>query len=310
MARLALLTALVLLATATPAAATFPGRNGPLAYNQAVGGGGVPETDRADLMLQRTRTARPRPIADCERIDGVPSGGDCTATSFHSLSFSADGRWIAFDAGARIGMIPATGGQVTLLPAATADDGDPVFSPNGKRIVFTGANDRGGTDLWVRAADGSGPAHLLINDAAQPAISFRDALAYTRGDNVYIRPPGGVRRHLVTSGVSPDWSPDGKRLAIIRPLPSLTFDDPIGRIYTVRRNGRGLTAVGRQRYASNPAWSPDGRLIAYDGFDLGVYVKRIGSAAPAREWAPTQIGSEGAFVTSSFPAWRPLRVRR
>jgi Tol biopolymer transport system component len=213
---------------------------------------------------------------------------------------------MAFDAGARIGIIAVTGGDVRLLPAATGDDGDPAFSPDGRRIFFTGANDRGGTDLYVRAADGSGAARLLINDAAQPAVSARGALAYARGGNIYMRPPGHAQRRFVTSGVAPDWSPDGRRLALIRPLANLTFDAPIAHIYTVRRDGRGLTQVGRQRYASNPAWSPNGRLIAYDGFDLGVYVKRVGVAAPAREWATTQIGDEGGFVTASGPAWRPL----
>ena len=109
----------------------------------------------------------------------------------------------------------------------------------------------------------------------------------------------------MTSGVSPDWSPNGRRLALVRPLATLTFDAPIGRIYTVAASGRDLRRVGRAKNASHLVWSPDGRWLAYDGFDLGVHVKRVGSHAQAREIASTQISGESGSVVSFGPAWRP-----
>ena len=69
-----------------------------------------------------------------------------------------------------------------------------------------------------------------------------------RSGNVYSANPNGGARRWVTSGVSPDWSPNGRRLALVRPLPSLTFDDPIGRMYTVAASGRDLRRVGRSKY--------------------------------------------------------------
>jgi TolB protein len=308
MARLALLTALALLALASPAAATFPGRNGVLVYSQGTSAGDQePPRDTSAILAQRSRSAEPRVLVKCELNDGQPSSGDCTARDFRSLSFSPDGQLIAFDSGERVGIIAAGGGQVTLLPAVTSDDGDPAFTPDGKRIVFTGANDHGSTDLYVRRVDGSGTPRMLINDAGQPAFSARGVLAYVRSGNVYLRLPKHGKRRWVTSGVSPDWSPDGKRLVIIRPRPSLTFDLPVGRIYTVRPNGHGLTRVGREDYASNPVWSPNGRLIAYDGLDLGVHVKLVGTNAQAKEWAPTQYSGESGSIASFNPVWRPLR---
>jgi hypothetical protein len=51
-------------------------------------------------------------------------------------------------------------------------------------------------------------------------------------------------------------------------------------------------------------WSPDGRWLAFDGFDLGVHRRRL-SGGPMREVAPTQIGDEGAYVSSYRATWQP-----
>jgi Tol biopolymer transport system component len=41
-----------------------------------------------------------------------------------------------FDAGTRLALVDADGGNLTLLPAQTPDDGDPTFAPDGRRIAF------------------------------------------------------------------------------------------------------------------------------------------------------------------------------
>ena len=91
---------------------------------------------------------------DCQLTDGAPSGGNCAGTSYRSPSYSRDGARIVFDAGERIGVMAADGSGLSLLPAVTADDGNPAFAPDGQRIVFSGTNDRGTTDLYVRRVDG------------------------------------------------------------------------------------------------------------------------------------------------------------
>ena len=298
-----------LVVAAAPAQATFPGRNGGIAYSQHTTSGDldplITEHWRLAVALPPFGSDRQRRLLDCEISDGAPSSGDCgTGTSYRSPSYSPDGKRIVFDAGERLAIIDADGGDAVLLPAATTDDGDPCFSHDGKRIAFTGVNDRGGTDLYTRRLAG-GAAHLIIHDSGEPAWSSRGRLAYVRSGNVYsARPDGGARR-WVTSGVSPDWSPHGSRLAFVRPLPRLTFDGPTGRMYTVAASGRDLRRVGRRTDVSHPVWSPDGRWVAYDGFDLGVYVKRLGSGAAPREVAPTQFSGESGSVSSFSPAWRP-----
>lgn len=295
-------------AFASPAQATFPGTNGGIAFGQRTTSGDpdpvITEHSRLLVALPPFRGRRMQTLLDCQITDGAPSGGNCTGTDYRSPSYSRNGEKIVFDAGARLAIIDADGGEAVLQPAATANDGDPCFSPDGKRIAFTGVNDRGGTDLYIRVREG-GATRMIIQDAGAPAWSSRNRLAYVRSGNVYTANPNGGDRRWVTSGVSPDWSPHASRLALVRPLPSLTFDGVTGRMYTVTSSGHDLRRVGRSEDASHPVWSPDGHWLAYDGFDLGVNIKRTSSSVPAFEVAPTQFSGESGSVSSFSPAWRP-----
>jgi Tol biopolymer transport system component len=263
-----------------------------------------PTVEHTRIVTRRATGTTDRTLVDCELTGGVPSAGNCAGTSYTSPSYSPDGSRIVFDAGDRIGVMAADGSGLTLLPAVTATDGDPVFAPDGRRIAFTGTTDRGTTDLYVRRLDGA--AQLIINDAGEPSWSSRDVIAYVRSGNVYVARPGGQHRRFVTSGVSPDWSPDGRRLILVRPLARLTFDAPIGRMYEVGAHGEGLRRIGPAADASDPKWSPQGNWIAYEVFESGVFAKKLGSSAPAREVAVTQSSGESGSVAAFDPAWRPL----
>ena len=163
-------------------------------------------------------------------------------------SYSPDGRLIAFDAGGGSPSISTSGGQVTLLPAASDDDGNPAFvARRPEQIAFTATNDRGGTDILMRRVDGRGEvAPRSSYDATEPAWSARGDLAYVRDGNIYLRPRGNPHRRFVTSGISPDWSPDGKRLVIVRPRPNLVFAAPY-RTHLHGPAGRSRAAAGRRR---------------------------------------------------------------
>ena len=297
---------LLALVAAMPAEATFPGRNGVIVFARSSGSGDADPQLREQraLIAMAPGSTRQRVLVRCELTDGVPSGGDCTATSFAAPSYAPRGGRIVFDAGERLGLIDADGGDLRLLPAATPDDGSPAFSPDGRRIVFAGANDRGTTDLYVRRLDGGG-ARPIVLDAGEPAWSSRNVVAYVRSGNVYVARPGGRHRRFVTSGVSPDWSPDGRRLAVVRPSPRLTFDAPIGSIYLVSPSGRGPRRVRGVDDASFPAWSPNGRSLTYQRFDTGIFLKRLGRRGE-RLLVEDQFSGENGFVSSFQPAWRPL----
>lgn len=297
---------LVVAGTAPAAQAAFPGRNGAIGYAfRSASGDSGPFVEGAGLAAKVVGREQEVDIVRCERTDGAPTSGDCTGTAYQSPSFSADGRRIVFDAGEWLGLIGAGGAGLHLLPAVTADDGDPAFSPDGRRIVLTGTNDRGTTDLYVHRL-GSMFARMIVQDAAEPAWSSRNEIAYVRDGNIYVTNRKGGRRRFVASGVSPDWSPGGGRLVLVRPLPRLTFAGAVGRMFTVGARGRGLHRVFRRvKDAFGPVWSPDGRWIAYQRFDAGIFAKRLGSSGPATEVAQTQISGESGSVASFDPSWRP-----
>jgi Tol biopolymer transport system component len=294
-------------ALAPPAQAILPGQNGAVVFAQRTTSGDSvdPTVDHTRLVTRHATGTRDRVLVDCELTGGIPSAGNCAGTSYRSPSYSRDGSRIVFDAGTQIGVMAADGSALTLLPAVTADDGNPAFAPDGRRIVFTGSNDRGTTDLYVRRVDGGAP-QLIVNDAGEPSWSSRDVIAYVRSGNIYVARPGGLHRRFVTSGVSPDWSPDGRRLLLVRPLATLTFDAPIGRMYQVAAHGEGLRRIGPAVDASHPAWSPQGNWIAYEVFESGVFAKKLDSSAAAREIAPSQTSGESGTVASFDPSWRPL----
>jgi hypothetical protein len=288
---------------APPAQAAFPGRNGAIGYafRNATGDSG-PLVEHVGLKARLLSREEPRTLVDCELSAGVPSGGNCTATRFLSPSYSPDGSRLVFDAGERLGAIGAGGAGLYLLSPVTSNDGDPSFAPDGKRIVFTGANDQGGTDVW-RTRLGGMFARLIVKDATMPAWSSRNAIAFVRGGRTYVARHDGSHERLVTSGVSPDWSPDGGRLAVIRPLRGA---GTIGRIYVVGARGRAPHRIGRANDAASPVWSPNGLWLAFDRFDAGIFAKPLRGGAPAREVATTQVSGESGSVVAFGPTWRPL----
>jgi TolB protein len=74
--------------------------------------------------------------------------------------------------------------------------------------------------------------------------------------------PDGTHLAVLRPGYSPDWSPDGERIA---------FADQ-GEIYTMKADGSGvrlLTDSSRSHRAGYPAYSPGGGKIAFADYRDG-----------------------------------------
>jgi Tol biopolymer transport system component len=61
------------------------------------------------------------------------------------------------------------GGPATVLTDNDVEDGDPVFSPSGERIVFVSRRPDARPNLWVMDADGSDAGSLTTVEEGEEA---------------------------------------------------------------------------------------------------------------------------------------------
>ena len=159
--------------------------------------------------------------AAAETSGAAEPGGARARSSFPAI---APGPW-------RIWTIRPDGSDLRQLTQAGADeqDVDPVFSPDGKLLLFTST--RGGkTGVWKSARDGSKPERICDGDQAewspggQQIVLRRDEQIWTRelasGRENRISPPDWPH----CSG--PAWSPDGQRHRLRLPLGGRQRDLP------------------------------------------------------------------------------------
>jgi Tol biopolymer transport system component len=180
-----------------------------------------------------------------------------------------------------------SGGRATNLTAnagtstSEADDDSPAWSPDGRWIAFTSTRDHEGdslsdNEIYVMRADGSGARRIPVDAAIKFAprwlpdgrlgyVACRDALTTCR---VVARSLDGHEEETLAEGAAAVFSaqsPDGSRLALIRPAPTDWFDHPAGDIYVSDADGSDLHQLTDtpDAFESSPAWSPDGTRIAF-----------------------------------------------
>ena len=279
-----LLGALAALAAGAPAAqATFPGKNGRVAF--AV-------EERGELAFRALATVKPdsrgdRFLRECPVPDQQPETGDCSI-DYRDPAWSPNGRRLVFDAGRSLALIDPDGTGFRKLEAFSADDGEPAFSPSGRRIAFSG---RSATRRAVFVADVSGgEARRVVSDGAAPDWSRRDLIAFERRGAIYrVRPSGKAPRRL-TAGRDPSWAPSGREIAFARR----------GGIYVARADGRRAQRLVRCSGCRAPAFSPDGKLLVYDSGGLQVARVRDGRRL-------LSLVEDAPGFDASGAAWQPLR---
>jgi serine/threonine-protein kinase len=201
----------------------------------------------------------------------------------------------------------------------TFDEGvelDPAISPDGQMLAYVAGGPETG-EIMVKQRDGDRPVYpapSLPRPQRSPKWSPDGTrLAFQTPAGIYVIPALGGTAMLVPGSDSGgplfglDWSPDGSRLAY----------SSGGKLFVTdaERGGRRLLHEGRWdiRGASAPAWSPDGRSIAFivENADF-VYgsVGNFANFAPTRlmlvmlaDSAETMLIDDGAMNLS--PQWLP-----
>jgi TolB protein len=234
-------------------AATFPGENGKIAY------------------IDESHGALPLKVVNADgsarRAVHVPAGvndGDAYP------SFSATGQRIAFAQQTtfpvrreHVDVVNADGSDVTQLTRGKGLDRHPAFSPAGDEIVFDRVT-RGSPKVFRIGSDGSGLRRLT--EGSYPSLSpDGKRLLFTRGRGsrgrakIFIAHADGSNAKELTTGAEPRLSPDGRRVVFVDG-PNLANR----KLYVIGTDGTGRRAVDAATgHFSSPAFSPDGRDIAY-----------------------------------------------
>ena len=250
-----------------------------------------------------TTTPRSRPTPTPR-----PYFASATAITNNSVAdrqpaWSRDGRRIAFastrDGDFDIYAMNPDGSDVTQITRWSAHDYAPTWSKDDRWIAFDSSS-----AIYAMKSGGWEVTQLRLltrhHSAGSPAYSPDGRrVAF---DGIYVMYPDGSNVTSLTGGISPAWSPNGRRIAFA------SNESGDWEIYVINVEiqvlnvkGSGVTQLTDNSNEDwGPAWSPDGRRIAFasdrDG-DSEIYMMNV------RGSGVTQLTNNSN--KDSDPAWSP-----
>jgi serine/threonine protein kinase/Tol biopolymer transport system component len=202
-------------------------------FGALVARGAFSASDNGVLAYRSGGTAPPLTLVWVSR-NGTEQGLSAPAHNYVLPRLSPDGHRVAAgieEAENQIWLYDLSRDALTRLTFEGKTNVDPIWTPDGKRIVFKGEKDH----IFWQAADGSGAAEDLISGELSP-------------NNV----PGSM-------------SPDGQELALVedravRKIWIMPLKDRIPHMFD-----------DSPQYETSPEFSPDGRWIVYASNESGRY---------------------------------------
>ena len=137
-------------------------------------------------------------------------------------------------------MMNSDGSNQTQITFGDDHDGYPVWSPNGKQIVFSrfvGDDIDGNQEVFVMDANGSNQQNLTN----QP-----------RYDGL------------------PDWSPDGRQIVFVSNRNRNPDKNIFTNLFVMDADGGNVRQITQLKWVSHPKWSPDGTQIAFETDDFEI----------------------------------------
>lgn len=274
---------LAVLTAAVPAYATFPGKNGRIAFLQGSAPG-------ADIYTMNPDGSDVQQLTFFSSIGGSAQGE----------SWSPDASQIAF-----VGATDAVNGpfqlwimnadgsnQHLLLNDPAYSDWVPSFSPDGSRIVFTRCSIN--CAIYRINADGTGLKALTRFSSDTDVVDWGpvyspdgSTIAFTSlwragvFEAIYLMNADGSGMHIFSppslGSIWADWSPEGDKIVFYSNDPfdcgvecfplsselwSISVDDgKAKRLTLTNRNWNGINSVPHD---VNPSWSPHGDAIVFE----------------------------------------------
>ena len=214
------------------------------------------------------------------------------------------------------------GRTTTQLTNDSAQDLMPEISPDGTKVAF--ASDRNGNwDVFVMPVDGGPTVQVTFDEAHELHPTWSPdgtSMAYCRFNDrsdqweiwtVAVSRPSA--RHFVCEGMFPRWCPDATENFLLFQR-SRKRGERLHGIWVIQiRDGNGFNPTEVVASGDNaimhPAWSPDGRTIAYT-LVQNPNLTAGGMPATAEIWAVAIDGTgHTALTTGGFrnmrPTWSP-----
>lgn len=229
-----------------------------------------------DKRSRRSRHARWSALLLATMITAILLGGgpaEATKPGINGkIAYANAGIWVA-----------GPGGENPTRLTSSVMDGDPSWSPDGTRIAFT-----------------------RFNGCTSPECVFGD---------VWVMDADGTDQRRVAEGFNPAWSPDGKKLAYESCARSGLYpcDNDKRNVSLVNPDGTGRTdlTTDMQSPCNNnvpsmekePAWSPDGKQIAFVSTEQGcafeIYTMNADGTGKIR------LTTAGVNEADESPSWSP-----
>jgi serine/threonine protein kinase len=217
--------------------------------------------------------------------------------------------------------------EATLIPnpftTYPGDEVQPSFSPDGNQVAFTWDGEKqDNADIYMKQVGSESPRRLTTDphiDAHPSWSPDGQSIAFMRiFDNgkrtVMVIPSNGGRERQVAelrtvktdagTGEGLCWHPGGKWLAVVCDQDAVDAPYGIALISTETGEKRQLTSPPKGFEGDDsPAFSPDGRYLAFDRFTQAqgeIYVVSV-SAGLSSEGEPKQLTFDKRFT--GYPAW-------
>lgn len=260
--------------------------------------------------------APPKPLIDLGNIKQITNYPEDDARP----SFSPDGTKVVFHSkkagkfkkrkkNRDIWVISVDGTNPKQLTTTEADDFNPVYSPDGRLIVYVSEAD-GTQDIWIMNADGTGKKNLTADPGREsyPAWSpdgkrvVYSAFPETGGDaDLWMITLSDGKKEKLTNIPGnesfPTWHKDGRHIAFA--------SDKDGNldIYIIDLKTKEVhRLIDTPHRKSRPSFSPDGTMIAYSAWESDADIKPQIWVANANGTQPYQITDE---ARNTHPAWSP-----